>query len=152
MMSMVGCGGAGQAPLKFPKLDAPELPEYTGPRFRVALAPFKSLKAAKEFLDNYGYKGIETSLTEQATNQLVNAGYLQVLERSMLNKVVDNLELEANAELFDQSKTKKKGKFVGAEYTLVGAIEEVEPNLSKSELGANIPMLGGLKGLSLIHI
>ena len=143
---VVGCGGAKQPALKFPKLEEPKLPNYTGPRFRVALAPFKTLEAAKELLDNLGYKGIEVSLTEQATNKLVNAGYLQVLERTMLNKVVDNLNLEANSELFDQSTTQKKGGFVGAEYTLVGAIEEVEPNLSKSEMEASIPMVANLKG------
>jgi curli biogenesis system outer membrane secretion channel CsgG len=146
MIGLIGCGGVSKPALKFPKLEEPTLPNYTGPRFRVALAPFKTLEAAKELLDNLGYTGIEVSLTEQATNKLVNAGYLQVLERSMLNKVVDNLNLEADSELFNQATTQKKGGFVGAEYTLVGAIEEVEPNLSKSEMEASIPMVANLKG------
>jgi len=145
-----GCGGAKEATLKFPQLDEPALPEYTGPRFRVALAPFKSNDAARPLLDELGYQGVERSLTELATNKLVNAGFIQVLERSLLDGVVENQNLEANAELFDQATTQKKGGFVGAEYTLVGAIQEVEPNLSKAEMGASLPTLAGLSG-SLQH-
>lgn len=143
------CGGK-EATLTFPELDAPNLPTYTGPRFRVALAPFKSLDVAQSLLKELGYQGLEKSLTELATNQLVDAGYVQVLERSLLDGVIDNQNLEANAALFDQSTTEKKGGFVGAEYTLVGAIEEIEPNVSKSDMNANLPMLASLKG-SLQH-
>ena len=142
----VGCGGGTQPVINIPTLKEPVLLEYTGPRFRVALAPFKTLEAARELLNNLGYRKIEVSLTEQATNKLVNAGYLQVLERSMLDGLINNLNLEADSELFDQATTQKKGKLVGAEYMLVGAIEEVEPNLSKSEINASIPMIAKLKG------
>jgi len=145
-MTLTACGATPEATLTFPPLDEEPLPSYTGPRFRVALAPFKTLDAAKPLLDELGYKGVERSLTELSTNKLVNAGYLQVLERSLLDGVVDNQTLEANAELFDQSTTEKKGGFVGAEYTLVGAIEEVEPNMSKADVDANLPTLASLKG------
>ena len=140
------CGGRREATLNFPKLAEPDLPAYTGPRFRVALAPFQSLEAAEALITELGFQGIERSLTELATNSLVKAGYVQVLERSLLNSVVGNQDIEANQELFDQSTTQKKGKFVGAEYTLVGAIEEVEPNLSESEMSASLPSVASLKG------
>lgn len=149
-MTLTACGASPEATLTFPPLDEEPLPSYTGPRFRVALAPFKTLDAAKPLLDELGYKGVERSLTELSTNKLVNAGYLQVLERSLLDGVVANQDLEANAEFFDQSTTEKMGGFVGAEYTLVGAIEEVEPNLSKADVDANLPTLASLKG-SLQH-
>lgn len=143
---LVACGGAQEQTLKFPKLDEPTLPTYTGPRFRVALAPFETLEMAKPLLTNLGFDGVETSLTELATNQLTKAGYLQVLERSRLNSITSNQELEANAALFDQSSTQKQGQFVGAEYTLIGTIEEVEPNLSQQEISAGLPELAELKG------
>ena len=145
-LSLIACGGARETTLKFPKLDEPKLPAYTGPRFRVALAPFETLKAAQPLLKKLGFEGVEAGLTELATNQLVKAGYLQVLERSRLSSVTSNQDVEANAELFDQSTTQKKGGFVGAEYTLVGTIEEVEPNLSKTDLNAGLPELAEIKG------
>lgn len=146
-LSLLACGGAPkQATLTFPQLDEPDLPTYTGPRFRVALAPFESLDAAKPLLKKLGFEGIEVSLTELATNQLTSAGYLQVLERSRLKSVSSNQVLEANAALFDQSTTQKQGNFVGAEYTLIGTIEEVEPNLSQQEVNAGLPEVAQLKG------
>jgi curli biogenesis system outer membrane secretion channel CsgG len=146
VVSVTGCVSANHPTLKFPALNKPTPHEYTGPRFRVVLAPFKVPEEAKELLVSLGYKNIGSSLTEQATNHLVNAGYLQVLERSMLGKVVNNLDLEADRELFDQTTTQKKGNFLGAEYVLVGSIEEVEPNLSKAEMKVEIPMMAELKG------
>ena len=143
---LFACGGAKEATLKFPKLDEPQLPTYTGPRFRVALAPFETLEAAQPLLKKIGFDGVEAGLTELATNQLVKAGYLQVLERSRLKSISSNQAMEADAALFDQSTTQKQGKFVGAEYTLIGTIEEVEPNLSQKELNAGIPELAEIKG------
>ena len=48
--------------------------------------------------------------------------------------------------LFDQSTTQKQGNFVGAEYTLIGTIEEVEPNLSQQDVNAGLPEVAQLKG------
>ena len=144
--SLLACGAAKEQTLKFPKLDEPDLPAYTGPRFRVALAPFESLEPAKPLLKKLGFDGVEVSLTELATNKLTNAGYLQVLERSRLRSVSSNQELEANAALFDQGTTQKQGKFVGAEYTLIGTIEEIEPNLSQQDMEAGLPEIAQLKG------
>ena len=157
---LTACGSA-QPSLKLPALEKPDLPKYTGPRFRVAVARFKSLEEAKPLLKQIGFDGIEGGLTEMATNTLVEAGYLRVLERSLLGGVSDNLQVEADAELFDQKTTEKKGNFLGAEYTLVGAVEQVEPNISSTQAGASIPFLVDLKtsqkqasvrlGIRLVH-
>ena len=139
----IGC--ATQVKLTLPALSKPQLTSYTGPRFRVAVSPFKNLEQAKPLFNQLGFTQVDKALTEMATNILVEAGYVSVLERSLLSGISVNHQIEADAALFDQSTTAKKGKFLGAEYILVGAIEDLEANVSKSELGLKIPHLMNLK-------
>lgn len=147
LFMLSACGGA-QHSIQLPPLEPLKLSEYTGPRFRVAVGQFKSLKIAQPFLKEIGLEGVEMALTEQMTNLLTESGYVDVLERLNLDRLVTNLNIEADASLFDQSTTGKKGKFVGAEYILVGAIEQIEPNMSVKEVNISIPFMGGLKGNS----
>ena len=150
-----------QAKFTPPPLNKPTLTTYTGPRFRVAVSPFQSSTKVQSFLQHLNFQNMHQGLTELATNLLVEAGYLSVLERSLLSGVSANHQVEADASLFDQSSTQKKGGFLGAEYMLVGFVDEIEPNVSQSEQGIKIPHLMDLKtstqhasvrlGIRLVH-
>lgn len=163
LLLILVCTACTHPAIKFtaPSLSKPNLSSYTGPRFRVTVSTFKNFKAAQGLMTTFGFTGIEKGITELATNILVNAGYLRVLERTLLDGVTSNTDLEANRELFDQSTTSVKGKLLGSEYVLVGSIEDIEPNVSISEAKLKVPYLLNLKtstsqasvrlGIRLVH-
>jgi curli biogenesis system outer membrane secretion channel CsgG len=163
LLLVLVCTACTHPAIKFtaPSLSKPNLSSYTGPRFRVTVSTFKNFDAAQGLLNTFGFTGIEKGITELATNILVEAGYLRVLERTLLDGVTSNTQVEVNSELFDQSTTSVKGKLLGSEYVLVGSIENIEPNVSVSEANLKVPYLLNLKtstsqasvrlGIRLVH-
>ncbi len=121
---------------------------YRGPKIRVAVGQFEELEAAKVLMEKMGWAGITPLITEQITTGLVNTGRVAVLERAQIGKLVGNIKLEQQgdmAEFFDQKTTVEKGKFLGAQAILVGAVTEFEPNVSGGDGGLGGGDLLGLK-------
>jgi curli biogenesis system outer membrane secretion channel CsgG len=140
--------GASTPTIQYPELPPLNIPKYIGPKFRVVVAPLKKIDGTDELLQALNLQNLEKLITEQATNALVSTNYVSVLERTNLDGVVNNLNLEADATLFNQKTTKKKGNFLGAELILVGALEKIEPNISSKDLEMNLPYLTKLKASS----
>ena len=121
---------------------------YRGPKIRVAVGDIKELDAAMTLYGEMGWAGIGPSLTDQITTRLVQTRRVVVLERQQLGQVIGNLQLEKEGEsskYFDQSTTKKSGRFLGAQAVLIGAVTEFEPNVGGAEGGIQIGSVGGLK-------
>ncbi len=121
---------------------------YSGPKIRVAVGKFEELPTAKKFMEKMGWQGIAPLITEQITTGLVNTGRVWVLERAQIGKLVGNIKLEQDGDMskyFNQKTTVKKGKFLGAQAILVGAVTEFEPNVSGGDAGFSLGDLFGLK-------
>ena len=153
---VVGCASAPRAVTELAAKKAPQKPvveeltfaEFKGPKIRVVVGQFEELEATRKLFDELKWPALGPLLTEQITTGLVRSGRVKVLERKQLGKLVGNMELEKSSDkaaYFDQSTTVDKGKFVGAQAVLLGAITEFEPNVSGGDAGLSIAQLGGLK-------
>lgn len=119
-----------------------------GPKLRVAVGEFGVDPAVQAVLTEMKWEGITPLIAEQVVTGLTQSGRVAVLERSQLDKLIKNMKVETDsdtAEYFDQSTTAEKGKFLGAQVVFVGAITEVEPNVSGSSSGINVESLGNAK-------
>ncbi len=144
----IACGST-PVPKPTPKAEAVATrTTYAGPKIRVAVGAFEELAAAKALMEKMGWQGISPLITEQITTGLVKTGRVTVLERAQLGKLVGNIKTEQDGDMakyFDQKTTVEKGKFLGAQAILVGAVTEFEPNVSGGDVGFSIGDLVGLK-------
>lgn len=137
-----GLGGCGTAPSIQTRAETTDriIKAYNGPKLRVAVGEFKTMEAVTDLLEEMEWKGIAPLISEQVVTGLTQTERVIVLERSQLDKVIGNMELEQTeqAEYFDQETTAEKGKFLGAQVIFVGAITEFEPNVSGNDSGLTI--------------
>ncbi len=154
LVLVVGCASAPTAVPELAPADSDPVvkeltyEEYKGPKIRVAVGEFEELAATRKLFDELKWPALAPLLTEQITTGLIRSGRVKVLERKQLGKLIGNMELEkssAKSAYFDQKTTADKGKFVGAQAVLVGAITEFEPNVSGGDAGLSVAHLGGLK-------
>ncbi len=154
---LLACGGGGskvKADTKEEVAKPPKTQEgrmassYAGPRIRVAVGKFDELGAAKMLMEKMGWQGIAPLITEQITTGLVQTGRVWVLERAQIKKVIGNTKLESEGDMskyFDQKTTVDKGKLLGAQAVLVGAVTEFEPNVGGADAGISLGDVIGLK-------
>lgn len=141
-----GCGAAPSAQTRAETTDR-IIKAYNGPKLRVAVGDFKTMEAVTDLLEQMEWKGIAPLISEQVVTGLTQTERVVVLERSQLDKVIGNMELEKTdkAEYFDQATTAEKGRFLGAQVVFVGAITEFEPNVSGSDSGLQIKDTASVK-------
>ena len=123
------------------------LPPYNGPKARVAIADF-DVKAAKATGE------IGTGLREMLITALVNSSRFRVVERQVLNAVMQEQELAASGAAA-KGNGAGRGQIQTADIIITAAVTEFEPQSSGGAggigggggLGSGI--LGGLLGASL---
>ena len=123
------------------------LPPYNGPKARIALADF-DVKAAKATGE------IGAGLREMLITALVNSNRFRVVERQVLNAVMQEQELAASGAAA-QGSGAQRGQIKTADIIITAAVTEFEPQASGGAggigggggLGSGI--LGGLLGASL---
>lgn len=149
-LALVSCGGSPPPPSTRELQENTQrvLTAYNGPKLRVAVGQFGDLEATKTLLEEMNWKGIAPLIAEQVVTGLTQTGRVAVVERSQLDKVIGNLQLEKESDksrYFDQSTTAEIGKFQGAQVVFVGAITEFEPNVSGNDSGFSVASLVGMK-------
>ena len=85
---------------------------------KVAILPF-------QYYDGRKSPG-STIVAEHLTTKIVERGEVQVVERTLLNKIMDEMKLEKSG-VIDNESTKELGKILGVEAIITGVlIEETE--------------------------
>jgi curli biogenesis system outer membrane secretion channel CsgG len=146
---------------------AQQLPPYSGPRARLAVAKFEwkvggtgtttTIKGvgAEDITITHEQSGIMTGLRDMLTTALVQSGRFRVLERQELSAIKEEIALgeEGYAE---ESSAIKRGKIKGADLLVVAAITGWEPGTSGTKGGIGAfgggvlgGVLGGIKKSSL---
>lgn len=74
------------------------------------------------------YDHLGKGLADMMITDLSAVEALQLVERERLQELVDELELQQSA-LFDPETALKLGRFVGAEYVVIGSLTSVKPTL-----------------------
>ncbi len=123
------------------------LPPYSGPKARIAVADFE-VKAAKATGE------VGSGLREMLTTALVNSNRFRVVERQVLNAVMQEQELAASGAAVPGGGA-ARGAIKTADLIITAAVTEFEPQASGGAggvgggggLGSGI--LGGLLGASL---
>jgi len=139
---------------------AQQLPPYTGPKARLAVAKFEwkagttgattTIKGAghKDVTITHEQAGIMTGLRDMLTTALVQSGRFRVLERQEITAIKEEIALgeEGYAE---EASAIKRGKIKGADLLVVAAITGWEPGTSGTKGGAGAlggGIIGGILG------
>ncbi|MFT7579902.1 MAG: TolB-like protein [Myxococcota bacterium] len=89
-------------------------------------------KIAVLYFDNNtgdaGFDPLKKGMADMMVTDLSGVVGLQVVERSRLQEVLDELKLQKSSH-FDPKTARKLGKLVGAEYAVTGAIASIDPAL-----------------------
>jgi curli biogenesis system outer membrane secretion channel CsgG len=123
------------------------LPPYSGPRARIAVADFE-VKAAKASGE------IGSGLRDMMVTALVNSNRFRVVERQVLNAIMQEQELSASGAAQPDSGL-KRGQIKTADLIITAAVTEFEPQASGGSGGigggggVGSGILGGLLGASL---
>ena len=127
---------------------AAPLPPYSGPKARVAVADFE-VKAAKASNE------IGSGLREMLVTALVNSNRFSVVERQVLNAVMQEQELSASGAAQAGAGGAERGKIKTADLIITAAVTEFEPSASGGRAGigggggVGSGVLGALLGGSL---
>ncbi len=116
------------------------MPAYNGPKARVAVADF-DVKAAKANGE------IGTGLREMLVTALVNSSRFRVMERQVLNAVMQEQQLAASGAAAADQGGAQRGQIKTADIIVTAAITEFEPQASGGAGGLGG---GGTIGGSLI--
>ena len=122
-------------------------PPYSGPKARIAVADFE-VKAAKATFE------IGSGLREMLITALINSNRFSVVERQVLNAVMQEQELAASGAAQTGSGA-QRGKIKTADLVVTAAVTEFEPQASGGAAGigggggVGSGILGGILGASL---
>ena len=148
LVGLAGCASMMQPTAQVDQnAGAPPLPAYTGPRARIAVADF-DVKAAK------GTGEIGTGLREMLVTALINSSRFSVVERQVLEKVMQEQELSASGAA-QPGTGPKRGALKTADLIITAAVTEFEPQASGGSAGigggggVGSGILGGLLGAAL---
>ena len=127
---------------------AAPLPPYSGPKARVAVADFdvKAAKATGEIGDG---------LREMLVTALVNSNRFSVVERQVLDAVMQEQELSASGAAEQGKGGPERGKIKTADLVITAAVTEFEPQASGGAAGIGggggigSGILGGLLGAAM---
>ncbi len=126
---------------------ASPLPAYSGPKARIAVADFE-VKAARSRGE------IGSGLREMLITALINSSRFRVVERQVLDHVMQEQELAASGAA-QQDGSAQRGQIKTADLIITAAVTEFEPEASGGSGGigggggVGSGILGGLLGLSL---
>lgn len=126
---------------------AQPLPPYSGPRARIAIADFE-VKAAKASGE------IGSGLRDMLVTALVNSNRFAVVERQVLNAVMQEQELSSSGAAQPGSGP-QRGNIRTADLVVTAAVTEFEPQASGGRAGigggggVGSGILGGLLGAAL---
>lgn len=127
---------------------AAPLPPYSGPKARVAVADF-DVKAAKATGEIGG------GLREMLVTALINSNRFSVVERQVLNAIMQEQELSASGAAQQGAGGPQRGKIKTADIIVTAAVTEFEPQASGGSAGIGgggsvaSGVLGGLLGASM---
>lgn len=152
IMTLVGCATLDQMTQPSAQVDntagtAP-LPPYSGPKARIAVADF-DVKAAKATYE------IGSGLREMLVTALMNSNRFSVVERQVLNAVMQEQQLAASGAADQTSGGAQRGKIKTADLIITAAVTEFEPEASGGSAGIGggggigAGILGGLLGGSM---
>jgi curli biogenesis system outer membrane secretion channel CsgG len=151
IISFSGCATLEQMTQPPAKVDntagVPALPPYSGPKARIAVADF-DVKAAKATGE------IGTGLREMLVTALINSNRFRVVERQVLDAVMQEQELSASAAA-GQGTGAQRGQIKTADLIITAAVTEFQPQASGGAGGigggggVDSGILGGLLGLAL---
>jgi len=102
------------------------MPPYSGPKARIAVADF-DIKAAKAGGE------IGTGLREMLVTALMNSSRFRVVERQVLNAIMQEQELAASGAA--QAGGTARGQIKTADLIITAAVTEFEPNASGGAAG-----------------
>ncbi len=131
---------------------AQQLPPYSGPKARVAVARFDwkvgasggtttiSGVGGRDITITHQQSGITTGLRDMLTTSLVQSGRFRVLERQELGAIKDEIALGQEGYV-EQSTAVEKGHIKGSDLVVIAAITGWEPGTSGGRAG--IGALGG---------
>jgi len=149
IISIAGCASITQPTAQVDNTaGAPPLPPYSGPKVRIAVADF-DVKAAKAGGE------IGSGLREMLVTALINSGRFSVLERQVLNAVMQEQELSASGAAQTGAGGPQRGKIKTADLVITAAVTEFEPQASGGSAGigggggVGSGILGGLLGAAL---
>jgi curli biogenesis system outer membrane secretion channel CsgG len=151
IISVVGCASLNSMMQPTAQVDntagAQPLPPYSGPKARIAVANF-DVKAAKATGE------IGSGLREMLVTALINSNRFSVLERQVLNAVMQEQELSSSGAA-QQGEGPQRGKIKTADLIITAAVTEFEPQASGGQAGigggggVGNGILGGLLGAAL---
>jgi curli biogenesis system outer membrane secretion channel CsgG len=120
-----------------------QLPPYSGPKARIAVADF-DVKAAKATGE------IGTGLREMLVTALMNSNRFRVVERQVLNAIMQEQELAASGAA-QQGSGAQRGQIKTADLVITAAVTEFEPQASggAAGLGGGGRVGGGILGAVL---
>jgi len=122
------------------------MPPYSGPKARIAVSDF-DVKAAK------AYGEVGTGLREMMITALLNSNRYRVVERQVLDSVMQEQELSASGAA--QAGGPQRGQIKTADIIITAAVTEFEPQASGGSAGigggggAGSGVLGALLGASM---
>lgn len=93
---------------------ATQLAEYSSSVKKLAIIPFS-------YADNTASTKDGSIISERLTMKFINMQKFEIIERSVLNKVLDELKLQ-NSGLIDASSAKELGKVLGADAIITGTL------------------------------
>lgn len=151
-VGLIGCAGMQQMTQPTAQVDnnagAQPLPPYSGPRARIAVADF-DVKAAKATGE------IGTGLREMLVTALINSSRFRVVERQVLNALMQEQELSASGAAQQGAGGPQRGQLKTAELIVTAAVTEFEPQASGGSAGigggggVGSGILGGILGAAL---
>ena len=137
--SSIGCAGMQPTAQVDNNVGTTPLPPYSGPKARIAVSEFE-VKAAKANGE------IGTGLREMLVTALMNTNRFRVLERQVLNAVMQEQELAASG-AGAQGAGPKRGNIKTADLVITAAVTEFEPRASGGSAGiGGGGIVGGLLG------
>jgi len=152
VLGLTGCAALQQMTQPTAQVDntagTAQLPPYSGPKARIAVADF-DVKAAKATSE------IGTGLREMLTTALMNSNRFSVLERQALGAVMQEQELSASGAAAQGGGGPQRGKIKTADLIITAAVTEFEPQASGGKAGigggggVGSGVLGGLLGAAL---
>jgi curli biogenesis system outer membrane secretion channel CsgG len=144
MLSLVlpslGCAGLQPTAQVDNNAGTQAMPPYNGPRAKIAVANF-DIKAAK------AYGEIGTGLREMLVTALVNSNRFRVVERQVLDAVMQEQQLGASGAAASGQTSAQRGQIKTADIIITAAVTEFEPQASGGGGGLGA---GGTLGGSLI--
>ncbi|MFH0827955.1 MAG: CsgG/HfaB family protein [Candidatus Omnitrophota bacterium] len=123
VMPSLGCAGLQPTAQVDNNAGTQAMPPYNGPKARIAVADF-DVKAAK------AYGEIGSGLREMLVTALINSSRFRVMERQVLNAVMQEQQLGASGAAAPGQTGAQRGQIKTADIIVTAAVTEFEPQAS----------------------